>query len=167
MYRDDRFYKYGGGYSRQMIIAFFIQGNSFAYYSMSMSYQEFFYIFIQSNFVVLFNQVFSIIFFDFSVSRVFFGGNGYFFLFFMFGLFNVDYILFSVMSFIMDLNFFIFIGDSIFNVVGYDASSQDFDLFYFLFFFSIFSGFLILFDLVNQGDNKIFSKKRLYLILEN
>lgn len=41
----------------------------------------------------------------------------------MFGLFNVDYILFSVMSFIMDLNFFIFIGDSIFNVVGYDVSS--------------------------------------------
>lgn len=167
MHRDDRFYKYGGGHSRQMTTASSIQGNSSAYYSMSMPYQEPSHTLTQSDLAALSNQASSTTPSDFSAPRVPSGGNGHSPSSLMPGPSNVDHTSSSAMSSIMDLNSPIPTGDPIPNVAGHDASSQDLDSSHLSSPSSTSSGPSTPLDLANQGDNKIPPKKRPHLTPDN
>lgn len=167
MHRDDRFYKYGGGHSRQMTTASSIQGNSSAYYSMSMPYQEPSHTLTQSDLAALSNQASSTTPSDFSAPRVPSGGNGHSPSSLMPGPSNVDHTSSSAMSSIMDLNSPIPTGDPIPNVAGHDVSSQDLDSSHLSSPSSTSSGPSTPLDLANQGDNKIPPKKRPHLTPEN
>lgn len=166
MHRDDRFYKYGGGHSRQMTTASSIQGNSAAYYSMNMPYQEPSHTLTQSDLAIMSSQGSSNPPSDFPPApRVPSGGTGHSPSSLMPGPSGVDHSASSAMSSMMDLNSPIPTGDPIPNVTSHDASSQDLDSSHLSSPSSTSSGPSTPLDLA--GDNKIPPKKRPHLTPEN